>query len=36
MLNARADDNVAHLAHIGGMLFAFILIKLWNIRSQNF
>ncbi|HVB03985.1 MAG TPA: rhomboid family intramembrane serine protease [Chitinophagaceae bacterium] len=23
-------DNVAHFAHLGGALFAFILIKLWN------
>ena len=23
-------DNVAHLAHLGGMLFAFILIKMWK------
>lgn len=34
---ARAPgDNVAHFAHIGGMLFAFILIKYWQKRSQNF
>lgn len=23
-------DNVAHFAHLGGMLFGFILIKIWN------
>jgi membrane associated rhomboid family serine protease len=23
-------SNIAHLAHVGGMLFGFILIKLWN------
>ena len=23
-------DNIAHFAHIGGMLFGFILIKIWN------
>jgi membrane associated rhomboid family serine protease len=23
-------DNVAHYAHLGGMLFAFILIKVWQ------
>ena len=23
-------DNTAHLAHLGGMLFAFILIKMWK------
>ncbi len=30
-------DNVAHFAHLGGMLFGFILIKLWNKkRRQDF
>ncbi|RYE20542.1 MAG: rhomboid family intramembrane serine protease [Sphingobacteriales bacterium] len=28
-----AGDNVAHFAHLGGMLVAFILLKIWN--SQN-
>jgi len=23
-------DNIAHFAHVGGMLFGFILIKIWN------
>lgn len=23
-------DNIAHFAHIGGMLFGYILIKIWN------
>jgi len=26
------DDNVAHFAHLGGMLVAFILIKIWRSR----
>ncbi len=26
----QAGDNVAHFAHIGGMLFGFILIKYWK------
>ena len=26
----RSGGNIAHLAHVGGMLFGFILIKLWN------
>jgi membrane associated rhomboid family serine protease len=30
-----ADDNVAHFAHLGGMLFAFILLRLWNNKSHN-
>lgn len=29
-LNNQAGDNVAHLAHLGGMVFAFILIKVWQ------
>jgi len=33
LVQNRADDNVAHLAHLGGMLFAFILIKLvWKMK----
>lgn len=27
------DDNIAHYAHLGGMLFGFILIKYW--KSKN-
>lgn len=27
-----AGDNVAHFAHIGGMLFAFLLLRLWKYR----
>lgn len=29
----RAGDNVAHLAHLGGMIFAFFMIQYW--RSQG-
>ncbi|QJW91732.1 rhomboid family intramembrane serine protease [Spirosoma taeanense] len=29
-------DNVAHFAHIGGMLFAFILVKYWGSQRKNF
>ena len=29
-------DNVAHLAHLGGMLFAFIMIKIWARDKKNF
>lgn len=28
--NRMPGDNVAHLAHLGGMLVAFILLKLWG------
>lgn len=27
---ANPSDNVAHFAHVGGMLFGFILVKLWK------
>jgi membrane associated rhomboid family serine protease len=30
-----AGDNVAHFAHLGGMLFGFILIKIWNKRNRK-
>ncbi|RRB04958.1 rhomboid family intramembrane serine protease [Larkinella rosea] len=36
MYRAQAGDNVAHLAHIGGMLFAFILVKYWGKQRNNF
>ncbi len=29
-------DNVAHWAHLGGMLIAFILLKIWQKKSSNF
>jgi rhomboid family protein len=29
-------DSVAHFAHLGGMLFAYIMIKYWNSKSENF
>ena len=29
-------DNVAHFAHIGGMLFAFILVKFWGSQRKTF
>lgn len=28
-------DNVAHFAHLGGMLIGFILIKVWNIKRPD-
>ncbi len=31
------NDNVAHFAHLGGMLIGFILLKIWRIkRSDNY
>ncbi|MCO4293159.1 rhomboid family intramembrane serine protease [Solitalea sp. MAHUQ-68] len=29
------NDNVAHYAHLGGMLFGFILLKVWKIRKPG-
>lgn len=30
------DDSVAHFAHLGGMLFGFIMIRLWRKDRNNF
>ncbi|WP_181305795.1 rhomboid family intramembrane serine protease [Rufibacter sp. XAAS-G3-1] len=35
-LNRMPGDNVAHFAHLGGMLFAYILLKLWERQRNNF
>ena len=32
----NAGGNVAHFAHLGGMLFGFIMIKYWNKNTRNF
>ncbi len=32
---ANPGDNVAHFAHLGGMLFGFILIKMWKKKDIN-
>jgi len=33
----QPGDNVAHFAHLGGMIFGFILIKFWNkTQRRNF
>lgn len=31
-----AGDNIAHFAHIGGMLVAYILLKTWNTNRRHF
>ncbi|MBS3769607.1 MAG: rhomboid family intramembrane serine protease [Bacteroidales bacterium] len=33
---SQPGSNVAHFAHVGGMLFGFILIKYWNSRKGSF
>ena len=30
-INQSQSDNIAHFAHLGGMIFGFILIKIWKI-----
>ena len=32
---ATSNDGVAHLAHLGGMLFGYILIRYWRKRPYN-
>ncbi len=32
----RPGDNVAHFAHLGGMVFGFLLIKYWRRRGEIF
>lgn len=34
-LNPNEGDNIAHYAHLGGMLFGFIMIKLWQKNRTN-
>ncbi|MFA9220457.1 MAG: rhomboid family intramembrane serine protease, partial [Sediminibacterium sp.] len=29
-MRQNPDDNVAHYAHLGGMLFGFLLLKYWQ------
>jgi len=33
---SQSSDNIAHFAHLGGMIFGFILIKYWNRHTSNF
>lgn len=35
-LNRESGDNVAHFAHLGGMIFAFIMIKIWQQSRDKF
>lgn len=34
-ISNSAGDNVAHFAHLGGMLVAFILLRIWNKQNRN-
>ncbi len=31
----RGASNVAHFAHVGGMLFGYLLIRYWNVKRIN-
>ena len=35
-LSNNPADNVAHFAHLGGMLFGFILIKYWKSNTNTY
>jgi membrane associated rhomboid family serine protease len=35
-VSQRQGDNIAHFAHLGGMLFGFILIKIWQKDRKHF
>lgn len=32
----QANSNIAHFAHLGGMLFGYLLIRYWNTSTKNF
>ena len=34
-ISNRSGDNIAHFAHLGGMIFGFILIKIWKKQDFN-
>jgi membrane associated rhomboid family serine protease len=34
-LSNSAGDNVAHFAHLGGLLFAFIMLRIWKKTNRN-
>ncbi|MFZ4261906.1 rhomboid family intramembrane serine protease [Sphingobacterium sp. HJSM2_6] len=33
---SNSGSSIAHLAHVGGALFGYILLKVWKIRRTNF
>ncbi|MDX1629198.1 MAG: rhomboid family intramembrane serine protease, partial [Fulvivirga sp.] len=36
LINQNPADRTAHLAHLGGMIFAFIMIKYWQSQRNKF
>ena len=35
-INNHPGDNIAHFAHLGGMIFGFILLKIWQKNRNTF
>ena len=35
-LSNNPSDNIAHFAHLGGMIFGYIIIKYWQKNSNHF
>ncbi|OFX68911.1 MAG: hypothetical protein A2X12_05205 [Bacteroidetes bacterium GWE2_29_8] len=35
-VSRNSNDNVAHFAHLGGMIFGYILIKYWDKKKHNY
>jgi membrane associated rhomboid family serine protease len=35
-ISYNPGDNVAHFAHLGGMLFGYLLIRYWKSRNRNY
>jgi membrane associated rhomboid family serine protease len=33
---SQSGSNIAHFAHLGGMLFGYFMIKYWNKNSKRF
>ena len=33
-IQRNPNDMVAHFAHLGGMVFAFILIQIWRVQGK--
>ena len=36
VINKSPDDNVAHFAHLGGMLIGFIMLRIWKQDRNSF
>jgi membrane associated rhomboid family serine protease len=36
VIRANPGDNVAHLAHLGGMLFGYLLLRAWRMRPNQY